>query len=97
MKKIPDDIRQMDERIRQLKAKEKQAQQDKPESRFAKVGFRIGAELISGVIIGAGIGYLLDNWFGTRPLLLIIFLFLGSIAGFLNVYRFVKSTEKEQE
>ena len=33
MKKIPDDIRQMDERIRQLKAKEKQAQQDKPESR----------------------------------------------------------------
>ena len=95
-----EDIRQMDERIRQLKAKEKQAQQDKPESRFAyaaKVGFRIGAELISGVIIGAGIGYLLDNWFGTRPLLLIIFLFLGSIAGFLNVYRFVKSTEKEQE
>jgi len=81
-------------------SKEKQAQQDKPESRFAyaaKVGFRIGAELISGVIIGAGIGYLLDNWFGTRPLLLIIFLFLGSIAGFLNVYRFVKSTEKEQE
>lgn len=100
MKKIPDDIRQMDERIRQLKAKETNARQDKPESRFAyaaKVGFRIGAELISGVIVGAGIGYLLDNWFDTRPLLLIIFLFLGSVAGFLNVYRFVKSTEKEQE
>jgi len=100
MKKIPDDIKQMDERIRKLKAKEQRAQQDKPESRFAyaaKVGFRIGAELISGVIVGAGIGYLLDSWFDTQPLLLIIFLFLGGIAGFLNVYRFVKSTEKEQE
>ena len=61
------------------------------------VGFRIGAELISGVIVGAGIGYLLDILFGTRPLLLIIFLFLGGVAGFLNVYRFVKSMEKEQE
>ena len=75
MKKIPDDIKQMDERIRKLKAK----------------------ELISGVIVGAGIGYLLDILFGTRPLLLIIFLFLGGVAGFLNVYRFVKSMEKEQE
>ena len=94
MKKIPDDIKQMDERIRKLKAKEK------TESQFAhaaKVGFRIGAELISGVIVGAGIGYLLDILFGTRPLLLIIFLFLGGVAGFLNVYRFVKSMEKEQE
>ena len=55
------------------------------------------SELISGVIVGAGIGYLLDILFGTRPLLLIIFLFLGGVAGFLNVYRFVKSMEKEQE
>ena len=100
MKKIPDDIKQMDERIRKLKAKEQRTREEKIESQFAhaaKVGFRIGAELISGVIVGAGIGYLLDILFGTRPLLLIIFLFLGGVAGFLNVYRFVKSMEKEQE
>ena len=99
MKKIPDDIKQMDERIRKLKAKEQRTREEKTESQFAhaaKVGFRIGAELISGVIV-AGIGYLLDILFGTRPLLLIIFLFLGGVAGFLNVYRFVKSMEKEQE
>lgn len=100
MKKIPDDIKQMDERIRKLKAKEQRARQDEPESRYAnaaKIGFRIGAELISGVIVGGGIGYLLDDFFETQPLLLIIFLFLGGIAGFLNIYRFVKSMEKEQE
>ena len=96
MKKIPDDIKQMDGRIRKLKAKEQRTREEKTESQFAhaaKVGFRIGAELISGVIVG----YLLDILFGTRPLLLIIFLFLGGVAGFLNVYRFVKSMEKEQE
>ena len=100
MKKIPDDIKQMDERIRKLKAKEQRTREEKTEFQFAhaaKVGFRIGAELISGVIVGAGIGYLLDILFGTRPMLLIIFLFLGGVAGFLNVYRFVKSMEKEQE
>lgn len=51
MKKIPDDIKQMDERIRKLKAKEQRTREEKTESQFAhaaKVGFRIGAELISG-------------------------------------------------
>ena len=70
MKKIPDDIKQMDERIRKLKAKEQRTREEKTEFQFAhaaKVGFRIGAELISGVIVGAGIGYLLDILFGTRP------------------------------
>ena len=54
MKKIPDDIKQMDERIRKLKAKEQRTREEKTESQFAhaaKVGFRIGAELISGVIV----------------------------------------------
>lgn len=100
MKKIPEDIKQMDERIRKLKAKENLAhkgQQETDYSRAGKIGFRIGTELISGVLVGGAIGYLLDKIFETRPILLIIFLFLGGIAGFLNVYRFVKSIENQEE
>lgn len=100
MNKIPDDIKRLDKKIQQLKGKEKLARQDRPESEYAyatKVGFRIGTELISGVIIGAGLGYLLDNIFDTQPLLLIIFLFLGAAAGFLNVYRFVRTQEQNKE
>ena len=64
MKKIPDDIKQMDERIRKLKAKEQRTREEKTESQFAhaaKVGFRIGAELISGVIVGAGFFLFTEN------------------------------------
>ena len=100
MKKIPEDIKQMDKRIRKLKAKEnlaRKGQQETDYSRASKIGFRIGTELISGVLVGGAIGYLLDKIFETRPILLIIFLFLGGIAGFLNVYRFVKSIENQEE
>lgn len=100
MNKIPEDIKLIDERIKKLKAKEAIARKDNPQSEFAyatKTGMRVGTELVSGVIVGAALGYVLDRFFETKPLLLIIFLFLGGVAGFLNVYRFVKSEEKNKE
>lgn len=100
MKKIPEDLKQIDERIKKLTARELAVRKDKPESDFAyaaKTGFRIGTELLSGVLVGAAVGYFLDRLFATKPLLLIIFLFLGGAAGFLNVYRFVKNEERRKK
>lgn len=100
MDKIPEDIKRIDDRIKKLKAKEAVARKDKPESQFVyatKTGFRVGTELVSGVLVGAAVGYFLDRIFDTRPLLLIIFLFFGGVAGFLNVYRFVKSEDTNKE
>ena len=57
----------------------------------------MGTELLSGVLVGAAIGYLADRYLGTRPWLLIVFLFFGGAAGFLNVYRFVKNNGKDKE
>ncbi len=51
--------------------------------------FRIGTELVVGVVVGVGIGLGLDYWLGTKPWLMIIFFFLGAGAGMLNVYRTV--------
>jgi ATP synthase protein I len=50
---------------------------------------RIGIELVAALAIGVGIGYGLDRWLGTAPWLMVTFFFLGSAAGFLNVYRAV--------
>ena len=101
MKKIPEDIKRLDERIKTLQQKEKKTRQSgqiKNEyTDAASVGFRIGVELVSGVIVGGGIGWLLDNWLNTTPYLLIIFLLLGGCAGFLNVYRFAKNKEATKE
>lgn len=47
---------------------------------------RIGTELVAGVAVGGFIGWLLDQWLGTRWLLF-VFLGLGIAAGFTNVFR----------
>ncbi|TCS62209.1 AtpZ/AtpI family protein [Varunaivibrio sulfuroxidans] len=48
---------------------------------------RIGSELLAALIVGVGTGYFLDVWLGTRPWMMVVFFFLGSGAGILNVYR----------
>ena len=48
---------------------------------------KIGTELVAAVFVGSTIGFLLDNWFDTKPLLMICFFFMGVAAGILNVFR----------
>jgi ATP synthase protein I len=50
-------------------------------------GFRLSSELVAGVLVGAGIGWLIDRWLGVSPWGLIVFLLLGFAAGVLNVMR----------
>jgi ATP synthase protein I len=54
------------------------------------MAFAIAAELVGGVIGGAGVGWLIDRWLGSAPLGLIAFFFLGATAGMWNVYRTVR-------
>jgi len=50
-------------------------------------GFRLSTELVAGVLLGTGIGWLLDRWLGISPWGMIVFLLLGFCAGVLNVIR----------
>jgi ATP synthase protein I len=49
--------------------------------------YRVFVELLAGVLVGGGLGWLLDQQFGTRPWLMLAFLLLGITAGFWNVIR----------
>jgi ATP synthase protein I len=51
------------------------------------VGLRVGVELVAALVVGVGIGWLLDRWLHTRPVFLAIFVLLGGAAGVRNVYR----------
>jgi ATP synthase protein I len=55
---------------------------------------KISTELVAAVVVGAILGFILDNWFDTKPLLTIIFFIMGVVAGILNV---IKSAKKMQE
>ena len=51
------------------------------------MGMRIGVEMVSALIVGLGIGWVLDAWLDTKPWLMVVFFFLGAGAGVMNVYR----------
>lgn len=48
---------------------------------------RISTELVGGVIVGAGLGWLLDKALGTFPAFFIVFFLLGAAAGMINIVR----------
>jgi len=50
----------------------------------------VGAQFAFSIFIGLGIGYWLDKQFKTFPWLTIVWLIIGLIAGFKNVYREIK-------
>tara|TARA_Y100000590_G_scaffold455547_1_gene604420 strand:+ start:3442 stop:3723 length:282 start_codon:yes stop_codon:yes gene_type:complete len=60
----------------------------------AGFGFKISTEIIAALVVGVGIGLIVDNYLNTKPFGLIIFFILGALAGFLNVYRVMRRIEK---
>lgn len=50
-------------------------------------GLRLGSEFIAAVLVGGGIGYLLDSWLGTSPWILLVMVLIGFAAGVMNVAR----------
>jgi ATP synthase protein I len=49
--------------------------------------------LVAAIFVGFAIGYGLDSLFGTSPYLTIVFLVFGIIAGFRELYRFVREQD----
>ncbi len=60
-----------------------------PDASSMAVFFRVGIELVSALLVGLAVGWGLDRLLGTKPLFLILFVFLGGIAGIINVWRLV--------
>jgi len=58
---------------------------------------KLSTEMVAAVFIGAIIGFILDNWFDSKPWLTIIFFFAGVAAGILNVVRSAKLMQKNNE
>ena len=79
---------------------EQAAPEEKPEAppidaRGMAVLPRLAVELLAGVLVGLSAGYFLDRWLGTSPWLMLLFLFLGAGAGFLNLVRAAEELDKQ--
>ena len=58
------------------------------------VALKLSTEMVAAVLVGSIIGFILDNWFDSKPWLTIIFFFAGATAGILNVIRSAKLMQK---
>lgn len=79
---------QLNRKLDDLRAvEEKAAKKSQSSSSGYAQAMKLSSEFIAGVLVGAGIGWVADQWFGTAPFGLIVFLLLGFAAGVLNVLR----------
>ena len=91
---MPDDLKT---RLKIAKSKFKNKnppEKDNKKSSFGKA-FQLSTELVSAVLVATIIGFILDNWFDTKPWLIIVFFFIGVVAGIMNVIKSAKKMQKD--
>lgn len=91
-KRSPEDISAFGEKIKKARKAEESRRLwgrdfDKPPQSALGLAFRVSVELVSALVVGLAIGWALDKWLDTGPILMVAFLVLGFAAGLMNVYR----------
>jgi ATP synthase protein I len=61
---------------------------------FSQAGL-LGIHLVASTFVGALIGWYLDKWLDTRPVLFLLFLVFGIAAGFKNMYMETKKIQRQ--
>ena len=80
-------LKKLDKKIGHAKLlREKEEFQNKSTTGVA-YAFRLTTEMAAALLVGLGMGWLIDGWLGTRPCGMLVFLFIGFVAGILNAYR----------
>ena len=89
-------LKEISTRLEIAKKKIKNKRIINKDSNVASLGkaLKISTELVAAVVVGTTLGFILDNWFDTRPWLTISFFFMGVAAGILNVIKSAKNMHK---
>ena len=88
---IEKSLDKLSQKIEVIKTKEN-IQKTKTNQNYSGLAqaFKIVSELFANVLVGGCIGWTLDYFFDTKPILLIIFLILGIISGIYTSYKSAK-------
>ena len=90
-------LKEISTRLEIAKKNIRDFQKDSKRSNASSLGkaLKISTELVAAVVVGSTIGFLLDSWFDTKPLLIICFFIMGVAAGILNVFKSAKKMQKK--
>lgn len=61
------------------------------------LAWRLAIEMVAAMVFGLGAGWVLDDLFGTRPILLLVLAFLGIATGIWNVLRLTRRYQALQD
>ncbi|MGI9420257.1 MAG: AtpZ/AtpI family protein, partial [Geminicoccaceae bacterium] len=86
-RRIEDRLADLDARLGSVKTRDTTGNEAERRGNALGLAFRITTELVAGVVVGGLIGWQLDRWLDTSPVLLLVFFGLGVAAGILNVVR----------
>ena len=91
------DLKEISTRLEIAKKNIKKVEENNRGTNAASLGkaLKISTELVAAVVVGTTIGFLLDNWFDTKPVLTICFFLMGVAAGMLNVFKSAKKMHKK--
>jgi ATP synthase protein I len=96
----PEDLRSLGERLDAVQ-KANAARDKAPPPTSLGVALRFSTEMVAGLIVGGGLGWVIDwatgRWlpFHTKPWGMIVFFILGAAAGILNVIRAARELNAE--
>jgi len=57
----------------------------------------VGISMVAATFIGLAMGYYLDKWLGTAPWLTLIFLLIGIVSGFRNIFIMTQRELRRQQ
>lgn len=93
-----DRLKALEERLAQAKARlDPDAPHMEEHYSQAQHAWRMVIELVTGLLIGFGIGLGLDVLFGTKPWLMIVFILLGFVAGVKTMIRSAQELQRQAE
>jgi ATP synthase protein I len=94
---LPPDARleSLDQRLdRMQQAEAKRTAKRQPDASY-QAGQLVLSQLVGCPLGGGIIGWLLDRWFGTKPWLMLVMLFLGFAVGIWNVIRISNNASRK--
>ncbi len=58
---------------------------------------QVGITMVANIFVGVFIGKYLDQWLGTSPLFLLLFVFIGVFSGIKSVYLLIIKMDKRDK
>jgi len=90
-----DRLSKLDDKLDDAQDRRPKPESDTGRGKAMGYGLRMATDIIAAILVGAAIGWYLDKWLDTKPIMLLIFIALGLAAGVRNVIQTYRMMAEE--